>query len=185
MPPDLLIAALIGSLLILVGASILWSTLKTGISPMPSSPKARRLMLEMASSRSPQLIYELGSGFGTLAIPLAKQFPHAHVISYELSPVPWFISKLRVTLSGVDNITLRRQDFLTEDLKKAELIICYLYPGAMSALSEKFRREPSEATLISNTFALRDHTPVTTHKVDDMYRSPIYLYELQLPQNSP
>ena len=175
---ELTLGALAGAALLLVALSILWSTLQTGISPMPSSRKARAKILELAHGKTPAIIYELGSGFGTLAIPLARAFPNARVISYELSWVPWIISRIRAALGDVDNLTLRYENFLREDLSNADLFVCYLYPGAMTALAEKFANEPIEAHLITNTFALAGHKALETHHLQDLYRSPVYLYAL-------
>ena len=182
MPQDWIIAATLGGFIILAGASIVWTTIRTGISPMPSSPQARRVMLDLAAPLNPTVIYELGSGFGTLALPLARKFPDAQVIAYELSFVPWLISRIRVRLAKLPNLSIRRSDFLAADLREANLLICYLYPGAMSELSEKLEQEPSHATLITHTFALRGHEPTATQQVRDLYRSPVYLYDLKATQ---
>ena len=50
MPLDLLVAGFLCGTLLVVALSILWSTLKTGISPMPSSSKATHKILSLGES---------------------------------------------------------------------------------------------------------------------------------------
>jgi len=48
----------------IVGASIVFSTIKTGISPVPSSKKAYQAMITLADETGTGPIYDLGSGWG-------------------------------------------------------------------------------------------------------------------------
>ena len=178
MPTQLIVGSVACGILILVALSILWSTIKTGISPMPSSGKARQQIMTLARQQSPTTLYELGAGFGTLALPLAREFPQTKVISYELSWFPWWVARLRASIARLDNLCVRRADFLQADLSDADLLICYLYPGAMHRLAAKLENEPCHGHMISNTFALPGYQPVETHRLRDLYKSPIYLYTL-------
>jgi predicted RNA methylase len=100
-------------------------------------------------------IYELGADWGALAFPLAKHCPGATVVADELSPVPWIFLKLRALLSGPRNLKIVRCNFIKEDLSKAFLVVCCLYPGAMTVLSSKLVKELEPSTMvISNTFAV-------------------------------
>ena len=94
-------ALLIAALLTL--ASVVWSTLRFHISPMPSSPRARRAILSWIPADTTGEIFELGAGWGSLAIPIARQCAHAHVVACEGSPVPyrWLRSRHPLTRHGV------------------------------------------------------------------------------------
>jgi len=55
-------------------------TMKTGISPVPTSPRVRDKMLAMIppdrlAGIERGRLFDLGSGWGTLAFALAKRFP--------------------------------------------------------------------------------------------------------------
>lgn len=167
-------------LLVLLGGAVLsvvYHTLKTGISPLPSSRRARQVMLSEIPAGFSGTIVEPGSGWGSLAVPLARRFPKATVIGYELSPVPLFCSRLR-RLGRCANLRLHRADFRAVPLADADLVVCYLFPGAMRALDEKLRRELRPgARVISNTFALPNRKPVRVHRLPDIYATPIYIYE--------
>lgn len=146
-------------LALLLVISIVWGTLKTGISPIMSSGKARQVMLDSIDpSRSGPFI-DLGSGWGTLVVPLARSFPEQQVIGYELSFVPWLISLVRKYFLRLDNLTLYRKDFRKGDLTKATTLFCYLYPGGMDFLHEKLKQERKDDVLIVSTSATLSPCP--------------------------
>lgn len=177
-------------LVLLIGGSIVWSTLTLGISPMPSSKQARQAMLQLmdelegeaeieTESRAGSIV-ELGSGWGNLLIPLAKAYPQRSVVGYELSPIPWLVSLILKKLLGLSNLQVHRQNFLQADLNETSVILCYLFPGGMQVLEDKLKAEGAMPEyLISNNFALPSHAPCKTLKIDDFYRTPVYLYALK------
>ena len=150
--------------------SIIYYTLKLGISPMPTTRKARSAILSLLPSKVQGEVVELGSGWGGMALELARKYPSCQVTAYELSWVPFLFSQLRGRPS---NLEWRRQDFLKADLSSVKLVVVYLYPGAMQKLASLL---PPDAIIISNTFALPGRTPTAIVHLDDLYRTPIYLY---------
>ena len=164
-------------IVILAVLSIVWSTLKTGISPMMSSSKACETMLDELELEKEGAIIDLGSGWGTLVIPLAKKYPNKQVIGYELSWLPWLVSVILKSILRLENLTIYRKDFINAKLNTASNLVCYLFPGAMIALQEKLEKEVlNEVTIVSNTFALPSYKPTKITKLNDFYRSPIYVY---------
>ncbi len=122
-------------------------------------------------------IVDLGSGWGTLVVALARKYPHRQVIGYELSLVPWLFSKIRKSVSGLDNLELYRSDFLDADLSDASVLTCYLFPGGMVSLEDKLERDNiSDVLIVSSTFALPSSEPVKVIRVKDIYNTPVYLY---------
>jgi hypothetical protein len=159
--------------------SIFFYTLRTGISPMPTLGKVRRQLLPLLEQELQGTVLELGSGWGTLAFALADRCPRAKVVAFELSPLPFACCWLRQRLAPRPNLELRRQDFFRASFSGAAVVVCYLFPGAMTRLAPKLLAElPRGARVLSHTFALRGWQPVRTLVVDDLYRTPIYLYEL-------
>lgn len=163
---------------ILAGLSIIWSTIICGITPMPSSAVARKAMLALSCETGDGPIYELGSGWGNVLIALAKQFPNRQIVGYEISFLPWLISKLLIKILGLKNVHVYRKNFLNADLSEASVIVCYLFLEVMEKLDAKLKTESSELKfVISNNFSLPNHTPVKTIQLNDFYGSPVYLYE--------
>lgn len=169
------------AVVVLATASIVLHTLRVGISPMPSSPAARAAVLELVAShlagRAAPVIAELGAGWGTLALALARQHPQARVVAYESSPVPWLWCRLRRALCGAANLELRRRDFFAAPLGEVDVVVCYLFTGAMERLAPKLRAELRDgAAVVSNTFGLRGWTAEATRTLHDVYRTPVYRY---------
>lgn len=161
----------------LVISVVIWS-IKNGISPMPSSFKAKKTLLSLLPEELEGDIYEIGSGWGTLMSPLAKKFPRCRIVGFETSPLPYLFSKLRCL--WLPNVQLERRDFFSVDLKKGSLVVCYLYPAAMEKLKEKLDNELQPGSLVaSNTFAIRGWTADKVVELDDIYRTKIYLYKIE------
>lgn len=164
---------------LLAGGTIVWSTLKLGISPMPSTRKAQQAMFQLADDTGSGSIYDLGSGWGHLVIGLAKRYPQREIVAYELSLLPWLTSLVLKRLFNLSNLTIHRENFLTADLAQASVIMCYLYSSVMSEIKEKLDREGGGARyLISHNFALASQPPIKVIHLTDFYCSPVYLYRL-------
>jgi hypothetical protein len=164
-------------LLLAIITSIVVDSIRYGISPTPSSQLAKEQILSSIPKETSGTIYELGSGWGTLAFPLAKAFSQCQVVAYEISLLPWMLSKIRGLFFWQSNLHIYREDFFSVPLKQASVVICYLYPGAMEKLKDKFDRElPEGAFVISHTFAIPHWIPVRVHKLNDLYHTPIYVY---------
>ncbi len=162
---------------LLAGLSVVWSTFMTGISPMPSSSKASQAMLLATEDSGEGTIIDLGSGWGTLVIALARKHPHRHIIGYELSFIPWLASLFRKHIFCINNLSLYRKNFLKAELPNESVLICYLFPGGMVSLHEKLKRDgSSECLIVSNTFALPSCQPTKVIRIKDIYKTPIYIY---------
>jgi hypothetical protein len=169
---------LIFAFLLVCFGSIVFYSLFLGISPMPSSKKAKKTILRLLPKNIEKgAIYELGSGWGNLAFSLARQYPHLQVIALELSPIPYLVSRIGQLILQRRNLTLLCKNFYGHDFSDAALIVCYLYPGAMKRLGPKLQKElPKPCTVISNTFALTGWEG-SLFFVDDLSATRIYRYE--------
>jgi predicted O-methyltransferase YrrM len=160
--------------------TIVFYTLRNGISPMPTGGRVNRVVLDVLSDVNPNgRIVELGSGWGTLALGIGKRLPKCSVVGYENSPVPYFVSHLlRVVLVGA-NVVFDRVDFYRVALSGFDVAVCYLYPGAMEKLREKFASELRPGTLVvSHTFAVPGWEPERVVEVSDLYRTKVYVYRV-------
>jgi hypothetical protein len=154
---------------------IVISSLKIGISPMPSSKKVANTILELAKVEKEKIIIDLGSGFGSLAIYLASNIPDKKVIAYELSLIPFLISLFLKKLFNIKNLEIYRKDFLNEELKGC-VLVCYLFPKGMKNLEDKIFDETINTKIISSTFSFRNIKERGVYKVDDIFKTPIYYY---------
>ncbi|QLH35887.1 MAG: methyltransferase [Parachlamydiaceae bacterium] len=97
----------LAGLILIIG----WS-LKNGIGPMPTASKTKMLLFKHLPKEKEGVIYELGSGWGTLAFPLARRYPSSTIIAYENSPIPYLFSKMGLFASGLHNLIFLRHNFL-------------------------------------------------------------------------
>ena len=163
-------------------ASIAIWTVATGCPPTPTSLKVRSSMIGILPSHLPGVsngkIYELGSGWGGVSRALANQFHSVPVIGVEISPLPFVVSWVRNILVPKSNLKLIYGNFLHMDLSDAALVVCYLSRGALLRLTSKLERELApEALIVSNTFGIPGWQILDKKTAQDLYRSPIYLYE--------
>ncbi len=173
----LIIEIILTACIIFAGISIVLATMKTGISPSPSSGKTSRTIMAAMENSGTGPIVDLGSGWGTLVVALAKKYPHRQIVGYELSLVPWLFTSVRKSVSGLDNLILYRKDFLNADLSDASVLTCYLFPGGMDSLEEKLELDNiSDVLIVSSTFALPSSEPIKVVRVKDIYSTPVYLY---------
>lgn len=168
-------------------------TLITGSPPTPTSNSVRRAMLRVLPRRLPQLaaaeastIYELGAGWGGNALALADAYPENPVVAIERSPLPWLVSRLRLVLRPRRNLTFRLGDFMHRPLGDGVLVVCYLSGAQMPPLERKLAAElETGALVLTHTFAMPDWRATDTVHADDLYKSPVYLYEVGLYEPAP
>ena len=171
------IAAVVGTLL--VGASIVWSTSRVGISPTPSSGKAREAIIRLMANTGAGPVYDLGSGWGGLLVLLAKKYPDRKIVGYEVSFFPWLVSVFFKKITGLSNLEIYKRNFLKADLSGAEVLVCFLHTDGMREIAEKLAVEEGfNGFLISNYFALPSFQPEASVQINDFFKSPIYRYRL-------
>jgi hypothetical protein len=165
--------------------SIVWMSWQNGISPMPATAPVRLIVArEVKRLRGRGLIVEAGSGWGTLGIHLAKYCAGWRVIGIENSPLPLWMSKLLARLSfGVDAQTVanfQRGDIYSWSYADADIVVCYLYPGAMQRLGPILGRQLEPGTrVISICFALPGWSPERVVTCGDLYRTKVYVYKVE------
>ena len=145
---------------------------------MPSSCKVKSEILRLLKKhKSGNIIYELGSGWGTLVFPISNSDPEYQVIGIEYSLIPYLFSQLFKRITQNKQSQIQHKNFFDASLKEADVVICYLCTGLMAKLKKKFEQELKEgAVVISSTFAVPEWEPVEIVTVDDWYRSKLYVY---------
>ncbi len=120
-------------------------------------------------------VYELGCGNAGFLQLLSKKYPQTKLIGFEYAWLPWLIANTQIKLRGIKNIQILHKNFFMFDLKKANVIYCYLNPASMQKLKEKFLAEcPSHTQIISNQFPIPGWTP---KKIINNNKNKIYFYQ--------
>ena len=175
MTTELAVLVLVFAIIALVFAY----TVITGASPVPTSPRVRQAMLASLPADLEGTIFELGSGWGTLAFPLARMYPGCRVVAYEISPVAWLFSRLRQSVERLPNLVIERRDFYKASLAEASLAVCYLHSDAMEKLRPKLESELAPGALVlCNSFRVPGWQPEVERTAADMYASKVYLYRI-------
>lgn len=164
--------------LFFMSISIVCFSLYTGISPMPSSSLAKEEMIKKIPINAAR-IYELGSGWGGLAFRISKDYPQAVLSGFEISFFPWLVSKIIGAVKQNAHLTFYRKNFYNESFHHADVIVCYLYPGAMEKLKIKFEKELQPGTwVISNTFAVPGWVPHEVVRLKNLWKTEILIYKI-------
>jgi cyclopropane fatty-acyl-phospholipid synthase-like methyltransferase len=169
--PDLYTLPLLAVLAMLaLAGSVIAFQFITGVPPMPSS--AAQIagvvsMLRRARCPADGVIYDLGSGWGSLLISLARAFPQAQVRGFEMSPLPYLVSRWRTR--GLKNVRISRCDFFQCRLDDADAVTCYLMIAPMRKLANHLDRTLRKgARVVSVTFGFRDRKPAAVARGGDV-----------------
>lgn len=159
--------------LVLAG-SVLWFTLRTQVPPVPSSRREIAdvvALLQAAQLPEAPVIYELGCGFGDLALALARAFPQAKVVGLEVSPLPAWIARLRARREP--RITIHRKDYTQTNIGEADVVTAYLMIEAAARLAPVLDQQLRPDTkVVASMFWFRDRQPAGTQRQAALYLWP-------------
>lgn len=98
-------------------------------------------------------VTDLGCGSGALLLPLAKEFPEHEFIGYEWDIVPLTMGKIKA--AGLKNITFIKGDYMKQDYRDMDLIMCYVLKVTGEPLGKILAKDIKEScVVISEMFPL-------------------------------
>ena len=148
--------------------------------PVPSNKKIKKAMIESVAQtikkKKHQVIMDLGSGWGSLLLPLAQQFPNHTFIGIEYGCIPYWVSKFRAR--KMKNIRFYHQNFFNTDISKADIIFLFLLSHLMKKVSIKCQAEAKKGTLLYvNRFLIPNITPEKEFFLGSRYDT-YYIYKI-------
>ncbi len=122
--------------------------------PMPQMMVAP--MLTMAKVTAQDLVFDLGSGDGRIAIAAAADFG-ARAMGVEYDPELVALSRHEAHTAGVaDRATFVQADLFETDFSAADVITMYLLPQMIERLQPRFLSLRPGTRIVSQTFRMRD-----------------------------
>ncbi len=138
---------------------------------MPSSLKVRRALTSVLPEHYEGTITDLGSGFGHMLYFFKKRYPKAKIIGYEMSFIPYWVSKLLFWNSK--HVMIQRKDFSKEKISPG-LCYIYLFSKGMRNLDLSLLKG---SFVVSNTFQFSIPYEKKV-SVGDCYHTHLYLYSI-------
>lgn len=121
-------------------------------------------------------VVDLGSGWGSLLLPLAAKYPQHTFIGYERVWLPYLISRWRTR--KLPNIKLYRQDFFTADFTDVDAILCFQLASIMQKLLPYLQKHISKTVRIYvNRYPFKDLEPLEKVSVEGDY-AVYYAYDI-------
>jgi SAM-dependent methyltransferase len=123
---------------------------------VPTTNELLAIMLKTAKVNSNDLVYDLGSGDGRIAIAAAKDFG-ARAVGIEFNPEMAELAQRNVNRSGVgDRVKIINGDIFKEDFSKATVVTMYLLPQLNIALRPTILKMKPGTRVTSHAFNMGD-----------------------------
>lgn len=172
-------------LLILIGLG-LWGAqeyyqIKLGIKPTTTPPGVMAALADIMHDVGENGTFlDMGSGYGSLVLNLAKRAPEWHIVGLELSPTPWIISQMRSIGKNFGNYSFFLGDAHTWNLRNYDMIFINQNKRIVAQWETGLARRllPGTLLVILNNKLPRIHTS-SSIAVDD--RNTLYLYRKPEP----
>jgi SAM-dependent methyltransferase len=123
---------------------------------VPTTNELLTIMLQTAKVTPDDLVYDLGSGDGRIAIAAAKNFG-ARAVGIEFNPEMAKLAQRNVDRSGVaDRVKIINGDIFVEDFSKATVVTMYLLPELNLALRPTILKMKPGTRVTSHAFNMGD-----------------------------
>ncbi|MCF7987958.1 MAG: hypothetical protein K9L60_10360 [Methylovulum sp.] len=157
---------------------VFWGTLKGDVPLFLSSQAVPEALNDLIKQEHICHFAELGSGTGTVAIPLARYQVQLNIEAFEHAPLPWLISVYRSR--KLSNINNRRESFWLADFAQYQAVFAFLSPAVMTSLGEKIKREmPKGGLFISSSFPVQGWQPERILQLNDRRKTVLYCYRIR------
>lgn len=150
---------------------------KPDIGYIPTEPELVRAMLILASVTSSDVVYDLGSGDGRLAIAAAQQCG-ARGVGIDIDPDRIREANENALKAGVsDRVKFRQEDLFNSDFSEATVVFLYLLPHLNLKLRPQLFHQLKPGTrVVSHDFDMGDWKPDRTQKMILPEESTLYYW---------
>jgi predicted RNA methylase len=125
------------------------------------------------------VLYELGSGTGTMLLVAAKEFKVKKAIGIESDASRVWWSKVKLQRNKLTDVaTVQQKDFFAVDLSPATVVYFYLVPRVIEKLKPKLLKDLKPGTKVVSYVYQIDYLPVFKKDI----ANEIYIYEIKKKQ---
>ena len=164
---------------VLLTALIFAPTFWTRVPFYPTSKQMYEVIAEHLPDGRDFTFIDLGCGFGTLLMHLARVRPRGRYRGVEIGLLPYLIAKCRAALGGRGRIEISLKSFWNLPLGGYNYVYAFLAPPPMPRLWEKARRELKPgAVFLVNSFPAPAKAD-SIQAVDDRRACKLYLYRIK------
>jgi len=126
---------------------------------VPTNDAVAEAMLKMADVKPGDLVYDLGSGDGKIAIAAAKNFG-ATAVGIEYNKDMAELATRNAARAGVsDKVKIINGDIFVEDFSKANVLTMYLLPDLNLKLRPTILKMAPGTRVVTNSFHMGDWAP--------------------------
>lgn len=138
-----------------------------------TSKKIARIQCKLAKIGKNDVVFDLGSGDGTMLITAAKEFG-AKGVGVEIDLLRYWYSKIAIIFLGLTKrLKIKRKNFFSVDVSAATVVVMYLIPKTLNRLKPKLLKELKPGTRIV-TFVYKIDLPMIAR--DD--KNEVYIYRI-------
>lgn len=154
---------------------VFWTSFRTQVPLYLSNPATVAALLERLPADRSARFLDIGSGTGSVLIPLARQRPDCLFTGIESAPGPFLVGRLMAR--GIANLNLERGDFFKSSWAGQDIVYAFLSPVPMSRVWAKAARELGpDALLISNSFEIPGVAAEEAIHLDDSRGTTLFIY---------
>jgi SAM-dependent methyltransferase len=122
---------------------------------LPTPPMVIDKMIEMADISESDLVYDLGTGDGRIAIAAARS-TGCGAIGFELDAELVKLARENVRAAGLEHlVTIEQRDILTVDCSPADVVLMYLNPDLNVRLLPQFEHLRDGARIVSHDWGMQ------------------------------
>lgn len=150
-----------------IGTALALQGVKTDVPYVPTPAAVVDRMLELTAPKPGEVLMDLGSGDGRIAIAAAKRYD-VTAIGIDIDPVRIKEAQANARTAGVeDKVEFRRQDLFEADIGKADVITLYLLESVNVKLRPRLLEELRPGTrIVSHAFTMGDWRPERHERVE-------------------
>ena len=121
---------------------------------LPTPPMVADKMVELANIKSTDLVYDLGTGDGRIAIAAAKK-TGCKAIGFEIDPELVALARENVRESGLGHlVTIEQKDILDLDFSTVDVVLMYLDGDLNVALLPQLAKLKPGARVVSHDWGM-------------------------------